>query len=243
MRSWLRMSLVLISLLMIWQAIIELAQLPPYILPSPWHTWLAGWQNRYIILPAAGITLLEALAGLLLGSLIGCLAALILIYFQRLRLWLLPLLIVNQALPTFAIAPLLVVWFGYGVAAKIITIVIMLFFPITSALLDGLRQTPVSWLELAYTMNATKWRLLWCIQVPAALPSLASGLRLAASIAPLGAIIGEWVGASQGLGFLILNSNARLQIDLMFACLLMLIAMALSLYFVVDRGLRRLISW
>lgn len=243
MKNWLRISVVLTSLVVMWQALVTVTQLPTYILPSPWQTLIAGWQYAIVILPAAAITLLEALTGLLLGTLIGCLAGLFLMYFQWLRLWLLPLLIISQALPTFAIAPLLVVWFGYGMAAKIITIIIMLFFPITSALLDGLRQTPLNWLELAQTMNATKWRLLWYIQVPAALPSLASGLRLAATIAPLGAIIGEWVGASQGLGFLMLNSNARMQIDLMFACLLTLIAMALGLYFVVDRGLRQLITW
>jgi len=243
MKKWQRNFFILISLLIAWQITVSLGHLPAFILPGPRLTFMSWWQNSALIISATGITLFETLAGLLLGIIIGCFSALVLIYFKPLRLWLLPLLILSQALPTFAIAPLLVVWFGYGVMAKIITTIIMLFFPITSAFLDGLRQTPNAWLELAQTMNATKWRLLWQIQVPAALPSLASGLRLAATIAPMGAIVGEWVGASNGLGFLLLNSNARMQIDLMFACLFTLIAMALLLYFVMDRLLRSWIRW
>lgn len=243
MKKWQRNSFILVSLLIVWQITVSLGHLPAFILPGPGLTFMSWWQNSALIIPAIGITLFETLAGLLLGIIIGCCSALLLIYFKPLRLWLLPLLILSQALPTFAIAPLLVVWFGYGVMAKIITTIIMLFFPITSAFLDGLRQTPNAWLELAQTMNATKWRLLWQIQVPAALPALASGLRLAATIAPMGAIVGEWVGASNGLGFLLLNSNARMQIDLMFACLFTLIAMALLLYFVMDSLLRSWIRW
>lgn len=243
MKSWQRSLIILVNLFIGWQLLVSLLQLPAFILPSPFLTILAGWQNLSLILPAAGTTLCETLAGLILGTLIGSLSALLLVYLKPLRLWFLPLLIVSQALPTFAIAPLLVVWFGYGIASKIVTTIIMIFFPITSAFLDGLRQTPLAWLELAQVMNASKWQLLWRIQVPAALPALASGLRLAATIAPMGAIVGEWVGASQGLGFLLLNSNARMQVDFMFACLLVIIAMSLGLYFAVDRCLRRWVNW
>jgi len=243
MKSWQRNGISILILLGFWQLLVSLCQLPSYILPGPVSTLVSSYQNVVLILPAAGVTLFETLLGFGLGICIGSIAALSIHYFKPLGLWLLPLLIISQALPTFAIAPLLVVWFGYGIAAKIITTIIMLFFPITSAFLDGLRQTPRPWLELAQTMNASKWQLLCKIQIPAALPSLASGIRLAATIAPMGAIVGEWVGASQGLGFLLLNSNARMQIDLMFACLFTIVFMALVLYFLVDKFLRTWIKW
>ena len=119
----------------------------------------------------------------------------------------------------------------------------MLFFPIASAFFDGLRKTNPEWLALANVMNAPAWRIMIYVRMPAALPAFASGVRVAAAAAPLGAIVGEWVGSSRGLGFLMLNANARLQIDLMFAVLLMIILIGLVLYFTVDALLRWLIYW
>ena len=98
-------------------------------------------------------------------------------------------------------------------------------------------------LDLAATMGASRFAVLWRVRVPAALPSLASGLRVAAAVAPIGAVVGEWVGASAGLGYLMLHANARMQVDLMFAALLVLALMALGLHAAVDRGLRRLVRW
>jgi putative hydroxymethylpyrimidine transport system permease protein len=135
------------------------------------------------------------------------------------------------------------VWFGYGIASKIITAMMMLFFPVTSNFYDGLRQTKTIWLDLAKTMNSSSWQTLWQIKIPAALPSLASGLRIAATIAPIGAIVGEWVGASRGLGYLMLNANARMQIDLMFAALITVTLLTILLYFSVDKILKKTITW
>jgi putative hydroxymethylpyrimidine transport system permease protein len=119
----------------------------------------------------------------------------------------------------------------------------MIFFPITSAFYDGLKNTEKHWLDLATIMHGKKWRTFWYIRIPAALPRLASGLRVAAVIAPMGAIIGEWVGASEGLGFLMLNANARMQIDLVFAVLLTIMIFSLGLYFLTDKILSRTIRW
>jgi putative hydroxymethylpyrimidine transport system permease protein len=158
-----------------------------------------------------------------------------------------PLLVVSQAIPVFAIAPLLVLWFGYGIASKVAMAALIIFFPVAANFLDGLRRTEPGWLDLARTMTVGRpgaaLRILWHIRVPAALPALASGLRVAAAVAPIGAVVGEWVGSSAGLGFLMLHANARLQIDLMFAALLTLALFALVLYFTVDRGLTALIAW
>lgn len=239
----LRLSLLGIGLLALWEGIISLFDLPPYILPRPAQVFLALYSNFQLISHEALATVTETLLGLVLGSLLGCTTAIALVFFRPLSLWLLPLVIISQALPTFAIAPLFVIWFGYGLLSKIATTMLMLFFPVTSAFYDGLRQTDRDWLDLGKTMNASKWRLFWHLRIPAALPSLASGLRMAAAIAPIGAIVGEWVGSSQGLGYLMLNANARMQIDFMFATLLIVTLFALLLYFGIDYLLRILIPW
>lgn len=234
--------IITLTLLIVWQLIAIGFHLPPYILPTPLMVFKNFPEYNSLIMSQLPPTLLEAVIGFVCSFVFGSCGALLLIYFRPARLWFLPILIVSQALPTFAIAPLFVIWFGYGIASKIATTILMLFFPITSAFYDGLKRTPAGYLDLAKTMNASKWQLLWRIQVPAALPSLASGLRMAATYAPMGAVIGEWVGASQGLGFLILNANSRMQIDLMFATLIVLVVLTLLFYFAVDFILRK-IKW
>lgn len=238
-----RASLTLFTLVLLWQLTVVIGHLPDYILPSPADVFVILYQQKSLILTQLLVTLGETLAGLILGILFGCLAAFMIALFQPLARWFLPILIISQAIPTFAIAPLLVIWFGFGVASKVITTILMIFFPITSALYDGLRKTNPDWLALAATMNASRLQIFWQIRLPAALPSLASGIRIAAVAAPIGAIVGEWVGASQGLGYLMLNANARMQIDMMFAVLLVIIALSLGLYFGIDHLLRRFIWW
>ena len=232
----------LLCLLTLWQLIVSLCQIAPYILPSPFRVFATIMHNHHLLLMETLPTAVESITGLLLASVIGIFAAIVLIYFPILRLWLLPSLIISQALPTFAIAPLLVLWLGYGLASKIITVMIMLFFPITTAFYDGLSRIQTGWFDLAQTMQASRSTALRYLLIPAALPALASGLRLAAAGAPLAAIMGEWVGASQGLGFLILNANARLQIDLLFAALVFLVMLALALFFTIDKGITCLLS-
>ena len=134
-------------------------------------------------------------------------------------------------------------WMGYGMASKIVMAALIIFFPVTTCCYDGLRNTPTGYLDLAKTMGATKWQLLRHIQLPASLPTLASGIRVAVVIAPIGAVAGEWVGSSAGLGYLMLQANARMMIDEMFAALLILSALSVLLYFVTDKALKKLIPW
>ena len=241
MKILLRSITITIIFILIWQLIITIFNLPPYILPSPLLVLISLKHYISLILQQAIPTIIEATLGFICSFLLGTLGALTLSYFHPVRLWFLPILLISQALPTFAIAPLFVIWFGYGITAKIITTILMLFFPITSAFYDGLRHTPPEYLDLAQTMNASKWQTLWRIRVPAALPALGSGLRVAATFAPMGAVIGEWVGASKGLGFLILNANAKMQIDLMFATIFILVILTLLFYFTIDRLIKSLL--
>ncbi len=243
MNAFTRGIILTIGLILLWESLVTLLQIPSYILPSPVQVFKSWYTHRSLLISEAITTITETFLGLMLGTLFGCITALSMAFFRPATLWLLPILLISQAIPTFAIAPLLVIWLGYGMSSKIATTILMLFFPITSAFFDGLRRTELGWLDLAKTMQANKWSVFWHIRIPAALPSLASGLRVATAIAPIGAIVGEWVGASKGLGYLMLNSNERMQIDLMFAALLTLIVFSLTLYFSMDKILRKLIPW
>ncbi|MDY3331467.1 MAG: ABC transporter permease [Pelistega sp.] len=243
MRVFLRAAVIAIGLLALWQLIVWLTAVPKFILPSPILVLQTLWSRADLILDHAGTTLLEIVLGMLLGCGSGFLCALLLQLVKPLRVWLLPILVVSQAIPVFALAPILMVWLGYGITSKVVMASLIIFFPVTSACYDGLRNTPQAWLDLAKTMQASPWQQLRYIQLPASLPSLASGLRVAASVAPIGAIVGEWVGSSSGLGYLMLQANARMQVDLMFACLFVLAVMALVLYFGIDYVLKRSMPW
>jgi putative hydroxymethylpyrimidine transport system permease protein len=223
-----------------WQALVTLASLPPFILPGPVRVAMALWDNAALIAWHAGVTFTEVLAGLVLGSLLGAATALQMAVSPTARKVVRPVLVLTQALPVFALAPILTLWLGYGIWSKILMAVLIIYFPVASSFHDGLMGTPRGWLDLAKSMQATRRQVLWRIRVPAALPSLASGLRLAAVYAPIGAIIGEWVGASQGLGYLMLLANGRAKIDLMFAALAVLAVLTLALHSVVGAGCDRL---
>lgn len=243
MKIPLRPVVILAGLVAVWQLLVVVTGAPPYILPGPSRVATAWAEHWLLILDNAALTLAEILLGLVLGTALGCLSAMTMAYFRPARRWLLPVLVVSQAVPVFALAPMLVLWLGYGMASKVAMATLIIYFPVTTAFHDGLRRTDPGWLDLATTMNAGRWAVLRHVRIPAALPALASGLRVAAAVAPIGAVVGEWVGASAGLGYLMLHANARMQVDVMFAALATLALMAVALYFSVDGLLRRALPW
>jgi len=216
--------------LLIWQALIWLGELPSFLLPSPMKVAASAWSQAGILADHALVTLAEVLLGLAAGVLLGLITAILVMRYPWLRRVLMPWLLASQAVPVFALAPLFVLWFGYGMGSKIAMALLIIYFPVTSNLLDGLARTDPALLDLGRTIGAGPWRTLLLLRLPQALPSLASGLRLASVYAPIGAVIGEWVGASAGLGYLMLLSNARMKIDMMFAALAVLAAMTIALY-------------
>lgn len=226
--------------LLAWQAVVTLAELPRFILPGPTLVFATLWTSRALLAEHALITAAEVLLGLGLGAALGFASAIVLAASALARSVLRPMLVFSQAVPVFALAPILTLWLGYGLWSKVAMALLIIYFPVTSAFFDALMRTPPGWLELARVMNATPGQILWRIRVPAAMPGFASGLRLAAVYAPIGAIIGEWVGASRGLGYLMLLANGRARIDLMFAALIILAVLTLLLHAAVDAACRRL---
>jgi len=231
------------GLVVVWQAVVWATGVPRYILPGPISVFRAIGENTALLAEHAAITGAEILLGLLFGALLGTASALVMDYAQPVRRWLMPVLVASQAIPVFALAPLLVLWLGYGMTSKVAMATLIIYFPVTAAFLDGLRRTEPGWLDLARTMGADRRSILFRIRVPAALPALASGLRVAAAVAPIGAVVGEWVGSAGGLGYLMLNANARMQTDLMYAALATLTVLGIVLYFTLNRLLARALPW
>lgn len=230
-----RFAAVSASLILLWHLLVVITGLPPFILPGPMRVAAALTVNIELIGYHAVVTMAEILLGLGLGSLLGAMTAIGLAISPMARTMLRPMMVISQALPVFALAPLLTLWLGYGLWPKVIMALLIIYFPVTSAFFDGLMATPRGMLDLARVMNGQPWRIMAHIRIPAGLPGLASGLKLAAVYAPIGAIIGEWVGASQGLGYLMLLANGRVKTDLMFAALIVIVIITLSLHASVDR--------
>ncbi len=238
-----RPLVVFAGLVAFWQAIVWASGVPTYILPGPGAVIAAFEKGAGLIARHAGTTIVEIIAGFAIGTAVGTASALSMSYFRSARRWLLPVLVVSQAVPVFALAPVLTLWLGYGMESKIAMAVLIIYFPVTAAFYDGLRRTEPGWTDLARVMNASRWSELRHIRLPAALPALGSGLRVAAAVAPIGAVVGEWVGSSAGLGYLMLHANARVQTDLMFAALFVLAVIGCVFYFSVDSAVRRLVPW
>ena len=232
-----------LGLLAAWEALVWLTGVPPYILPPPSRVAIVLVDRFPLLAGEAAWTAAEMVLGLALGLVLGAALAVVFAASAGWRRWALPLVIVSQAIPVIAIAPLLVLWLGYGMASKVAMAALVIFFPVVSSLYDGLRRTDAEWIELARTMGAGPRAILLQIRLPAALPAFASGARIAAAVAPIGAVIGEWVGASAGLGFLMTQSLARGQTPLAFAALFVLCLLGLALYYATDRAARRFVPW
>ncbi len=238
-----RGALLGVGALAAWQALVSVAALPPWILPGPARVATALAARAGFLATHAAVTLLEIALGLALGAALGAAVALSLAASAGVRRWLLPLVVASQAVPVFALAPLLVLWFGYGLASKVAMAALIVFFPVAAAGWDGLARTPAVFVRQARALGFGRGAILWRVRMPAALPAFASGLRIAAAVAPIGAVIGEWVGSAAGLGFVMTQANARMQVDLMFAALAVLALIAVAVHAAVDHALLRLLPW
>ncbi len=235
--------LVLASVVAAWETAVRLADTPAFILPPPSLVATAFLAQPGYFLHHAGITAMEILLGLVAGILAGIVTALVINASATLSRLVGPALVASQALPVFAVAPLLVIWFGYGIASKIIMSALIIYFPVATAFSDGLKRTDPGLLDLAQLNGADRMQSFSLIRIPAALPALGSGLRVAAGVAPIGAIVGEWVGASGGLAFIMLQANARMQTDDVFVALVLLALMALALRAAIDSIVRHFLFW
>ncbi len=218
----------------LWQLVVWATGLPRFILPPPALVSETIWNSRNLLLEHGLVTATEVLIGLALGAVLGGLSAIGLAASPLARALVRPILVFSQTIPVFALAPILTLWLGFGLEAKIAMALLIIYFPVTSSFFDALMRSNRDWLDLARVMGASPALVMLHIRIPSALPGFASGLRLAAVYAPIGAVIGEWVGASRGLGYLMLLANGRAKTDLMFAALIVLAVLTIILHATVN---------
>ncbi len=238
-----RTILVIVSIVVVWELIIILFSIPNYFLPPPYSVAISIYNNFGLLIHQTIPTLEEILLGLFFGVFFGIAAAMTMIMFRPIRYWMGPVLVLSQAIPIFVFAPLIVIWLGYGISSKVVITLLSLFFPVTSYFFDGLTRTNQDWIDLAHTMNSDNLHTVYYIRIPAALPSLASGIKVAAAWAPMAALVGEWVGASKGLGYLMIQANSSMDLNLMFGALIFLIIISLAIYYAINYALDKLIPW
>ncbi|WP_082490640.1 ABC transporter permease [Aureimonas sp. Leaf454] len=233
----------ILIVLILWQAALLVLDPPRFMLPEPLDVVRTLIARFDLLLREAAVTAVEIVLGLVIGTAAGILAGLAVVMLPRVGALLWPPILALQSMPVFAVAPLLVLWFGFGLASKVVMAALILFFPVASAFADGLRRTDPVLLDAAALTQASTWAAFRHVRIPLALPALVTGLRVAAPLAPLGAVIGEWVGSAGGLGFVMLQANARMQTDLVFAALAILAVTTLLLRVLVDALAARLAPW
>jgi NitT/TauT family transport system permease protein len=231
--------------LLIWHLIAQLGGFPAFILPSPalvWARFLSALLDGRLIYHIA-VTLSEVLAGLALGVIAATTLGYILAKSQTFERFLAPYIVASQSIPIVAIAPLLVIWFGPGLFSKVLICALIVFFPVLINTIVGLRSVPDELRDLMRSLQATGWQTFQFLEVPSALPIFLGGLRIGATLAVIGAVVGEFIGADRGLGFLINIGRGQFDTALVFVAVFTLVGMALTLYGVVVLVEARLLSW
>ncbi|MFL5833518.1 MAG: ABC transporter permease [Solirubrobacterales bacterium] len=249
MRRWLLPAAMIALLLALWQlacstgAIAGALSLEDYLVPSPTEIATSLWENRGLLAENAWVTLREILFGIAAAFVVGVGFAVFMHRSQVLRDAAYPLVVASQTIPIVVISPILVVWFGYGLTAKIVIVALICFFPITVNTLDGLRSVDPESVKMMRSLGASRRQRFWRAEAPAALPSLFTGVKIAVVVAPIGAVFAEWSGSSSGLGHLIQSDTAYYLVDRQFATVAVLSALALVLIGIVALVERRVITW
>lgn len=233
----------LLVLLGAWEVGVAVSNVEPYMVPSPRDVWQAFTEVRGVLPGHIRTTMTEALLGLGWACLGGVLVAGLLAASGALRRAVYPLLVISQNVPTIVIAPLLAVWFGFGMMPKVLIVSIICFFPIVVATTDGLLRADRELIDLARSFGAGRWRVLRSILTPSAVPAFFAGLQISAAYAVLGAVIAEWVGASSGLGLFITRSQTAFRVDRVFVAVVVIAGVSILLFAAVHLLARLSMPW
>jgi len=249
MKRWLPPIVIVVVLLGLWQlaasldVIANALNIEPFLVPSPSAIAQSLWADRSLLLDNGWVTLQEVLAGFALSVVAGVAFAVVLHLSPMLRRAFYPLLIASQTVPIVVIAPILVVWLGFGIGPKLVIIALICFFPITVNTLDGLRSVDPDLLKMMRTLDASRMQTFRRVEGPSALPYFFSGAKIAVAVAVIGAVFGEWAGSSSGLGHLIQQASAQLQTARTFAAVVVLSALAIVLFGLLAVIERRVAWW
>lgn len=226
-----------------WWAVTASGVVAPYILPSPGDTLAAFTGNVAYLWHHTLVTTWETVLGFVISVVVGIAVAIVMVYSRTLERTFYPLILFAQVIPKIAIAPLFIVWLGFGPQPKILVAVLMAFFPIVIAGISGLRTIDPEILELTSTMGASRWKTFMKVRFPAALPELLSGMKIAATLAVTGAVVGEFVGANEGLGYVILQANGNVDTAMLFAALIIMSLLGVLLFAIILIAEQILVPW
>ncbi len=243
--EYLLIPLALLLFLALWEAVVRLGSYPTFILPSPQRVYakfLTLWEEG-VLWPHIQATLFEILGGLGLGLVAATCLGYLLAKSRFLERLLSPYIVASQSIPVVAVAPLLVIWFGFGSLSKILVCALTLFFPVLVNTMVGIRSVEGDLLDLMRSLQATRWQIFTLLEVPAALPVLLGGLKVGVTLSVIGAVVGEFVGADRGLGALVNIGKGVLDTPLMFVALFMLVTIALILYLAMTLLEGWLLAW
>jgi NitT/TauT family transport system permease protein len=241
--AWVRPVLLVLILLVVWDLAIRLFRIPPYLIPAPWSVvqqLVAEWPR---LLKESIPTTYATLGGFALSIAFGIPMALVIAYSRTVESFVYPLLVFSQSVPKIAIAPLFVVWFGFGIIPKVIAAFMLGFFPIVVSTVMGFKSVDPDMLDLARSMKAGRLETFLRISFPQALPSIFAGLKVSITLAVVGAVVGEFVGSNSGIGYLLQIANGNFDLPLMFAALTVLSGIGVVLFVAIDVVERLLIPW
>ncbi|BBM42936.2 ABC transporter permease [Leptotrichia wadei] len=236
-------SIIIAVLLMIWQILSMVNIIPKFMLPSPFEVVKAFVSDFPLLMKHTEVTLVEAFLGLGLGIILGFVVAVIMDRFEYAYKMIYPVLVITQTIPTVAIAPLLVLWMGYGILPKIMLILLTSFFPITIGLLDGFRSVDRDMLNLLKTMGATSFQNFIHLKLPSSLGYFFAGLRISVSYSIIGAVVAEWLGGYDGLGVYMTRVRKSYSFDKMFAVIFLISGISLLLMYFVKKIQRWCMTW
>ncbi len=226
---WLAPVLLIGILLFVWEGAVELFSIPLYVLPSPLQVLRALAKELPVLSLHGGVTVAEALAGMAVSMVLAAALGILMDCFPLVRRGLYPVLVVTQTVPMIVMAPSLIIYMGFGIGPKILTVVLMCFFPVAVSFSDGLAQVDEEYVNLVRSYGAGRFQAYRLVKIPAAVPSLLSGLKVAATYSISGAVVGEWIGATQGLGYYLLRVKNSYMLDRVFACVAVIILLSLAM--------------
>lgn len=241
-QSWRPVAL-LVACFVVWWAITAAGLVAPYLVPSPGTTLRTIAEKSDYLWQNTWVTLYETVLGFVIAAAVGVLAAVLMVYSATVEKTLYPILLFAQVIPKIAIAPLFVVWLGFGMSPKIVVAVLIAFFPVVISMVAGLRAVDPEMLQLAATMSAGPAQTFAKIRFPASLPHLFSGLKVAVTLAVTGAVVGEFVGSNKGLGYVILQANGNMDTPMLFAGLLIMSLIGVVLFVIVELAEKFLLPW
>ena len=226
---WLAPVLLIGILLFVWEGAVELFSIPLYVLPSPLQVLRALAKELPVLSLHGGVTVAEALAGMAVSMVLAAALGILMDCFPLVRRGLYPVLVVTQTVPMIVMAPILIIYMGFGIGPKILTVVLMCFFPVAVSFCDGLAQVDEEYVNLVRSYGAGRWKAYRLVKIPASVPALISGLKVAATYSISGAVVGEWIGAQKGLGYYLLRVKNGYMLDKVFACVAVIVFLSLCM--------------